>query len=99
MSSTNDRMGDVRLVEATMKDGRDAVETGPCHSGTKKAGTCRLYIITALLSLLLSIKYRKNIVFLTFSCLFFAYFYYFDHSEVILTHKDTHHYFQYYYLT
>ena len=39
VSSTNDRMGDVRLVEATMKDGRDAVETGPCHSGTKKAGT------------------------------------------------------------
>lgn len=37
--TTNDRMGDVRLVEAQLKEGKDAVETGPCHSGTKKAGS------------------------------------------------------------
>jgi hypothetical protein len=35
----NDRMGDVRLVEAAFREGRDASETGPSHSGTKKVGS------------------------------------------------------------
>ena len=45
----NDRMGDVRLVEATMREGRDAVETGPCHSGTKKAGSGPTILISRVI--------------------------------------------------
>ena len=45
-------MGDVRQLEENYKQGR-CIETGPCHSGTKRVGSgpakleCRVIMVTA----------------------------------------------------
>ena len=52
-SVAGDHMGDVRLVEDALREGRGAVETGPQFSGTKKLGgggviqKCRVIMVTA----------------------------------------------------
>ena len=72
-STNNDRMGDVRLVEAQLKDGKDAVETGPCHSGTKKAGSgptiliSRVIMVTASGNFWGSLSFNGREVFFTSS--------------------------------
>lgn len=73
VSTNNDRMGDVRLVEAQLKDGKDAVETGPCHSGTKKAGSgptilrSRVIMVTASGNFWGSLSFNGREVFFTSS--------------------------------
>ena len=72
-SATNDRQGDVRLVEAQLKEGKDAVETGPCHSGTKKAGSgptilrSRVIMVTASGNFWGSLSFNGREVFFTSS--------------------------------
>jgi hypothetical protein len=53
VGAAGDHMGDVRLVEDALREGRGAVETGPQFSGTKKLGgggviqKCRVIMVTA----------------------------------------------------